>query len=234
VKDLILIPTYNEKANIENLVKKIFQLLPEIFILIIDDNSPDGTADEVKKMMFNYKNLNILQREKKEGLAKAYLDAVSRVIDDVNICHLITMDADGSHNPKYLEQMLVAGESVDLVVGSRYVAGGGTIGWSFLRKILSQGGNFYARFILGVKVKDITSGFLCVKRDSWSKIKDDHFLAKSFPFLMELKFRLLKNGADFKEVPINFSDRELGQTKFNFKTFREGLILPWKLRKIVK
>lgn len=232
MKDLILIPTYNEKANIENLVKKIFQLLPRISILVIDDNSPDGTANEVKKMMVSYKNLNILEREEKEGLAKAYLAAINKVVDDEDICHFITMDADGSHEPKYLKDLLLAGDKADLVIGSRYVTGGSTIGWPLSRKILSRFGNFYARNILGLKVGDMTAGFICVRRTAWLGLKDVKFLAGGFSFLMELKFRLIKKGSIWQEVPINFADREFGQTKFNFKIFKEGLILPWRLRKI--
>jgi len=229
-KNIILLPTYNERNNVKVIIPEIFQLVPEINILVIDDNSPDGTAEEVKQLMKIYPNLSILERKEKTGLGNAYKDAMRRVIKDSEINAVITMDADGSHSPEYLKDFLENIKNYDLVIGSRYIAEGGIEDWEFWRKNLSRFGNLYAKILTGLPANDLTGGFMCIKRALLKELDFSHIDASGYSFQIELKFYLInKLGAKTKEIPIIFKSRREGESKISHHIIREGLIVPWRL-----
>ena len=230
MKDVVLLPTYNERKNIEKLIPEIFGLYPSVHILVIDDNSPDNTAEAAKILMKKYPNLSLLEREQKTGLRDAYFDAFKRLRKDGEVRSVITMDADLSHSPEYIKDFFANIENYDLIVGSRYVRGGGVFKWELYRKILSRGGNFYAKLLSGLKINDATSGFMCIKRELLEKTDFDRVRSTGYAFLIELKFYFTKKlNAKFKEIPIIFYDRTEGATKFSRRIFFEGLGTPWRL-----
>lgn len=227
MKDIILMPTYNERENVKILIPKIFSLLPQISILVIDDNSPDGTAGAVKSMMAQYPNLLILERPQKTGLGDAYKDAIGKVIGHSEIRAVITMDADGSHDPIYLPKFLAKIQDNDLVIGSRYIPGGGIESWEQWRRDLSKFGNWYAKFFTGLPVRDLTAGFMCIKRESLEKIDLAKISSAGYSFLIELKFYLVRQAkARAIEVPIIFKSRFGGESKLSHQIIREGIKTP--------
>lgn len=227
---LILLPTYNEKHNVKIIIPKIFSLLPEINILVIDDNSPDKTSEVVAELMLKYKNLHILKRQNKTGLGDAYKDGMKKVLMEENIKYIITMDADGSHSPEYLKEFLVEINNYDLIIGSRYVNGGGTENWELWRKKLSSFGNFYAKLLTGMKINDFTAGFMCIRKEFLAKVDFDKIDSSGYSFLIELKYSLIKLlGARVKEVPIIFERRLEGESKISKKIVIEGLLTLWRL-----
>lgn len=230
MKDLILLPTYNERNNVQIIIDKIFSLLPDIYILVVDDNSPDKTAEVVFDLMKQYPHLSILQRQKKTGLGDAYKEAMQRAVADKNIRAVITMDADGSHSPEYLRDFLANIDQYDLIIGSRYVKGGGVENWEFWRRKLSSFGNMYARILSRLEIRDITAGFTCVRREVIEKIDLKNISSSGYAYLMEFKFMCVHLAkARVKEVPIIFKSRMGGESKISNQIIREGLIVPWKL-----
>lgn len=230
MKDTVLMPTYNEKKNIEEIIPEIFRLYPDLCILVIDDNSPDNTAGAVKRLMKKYSKLSILEREKKTGLKDAYFDAFKKLREDKEIRSVITMDADWSHSPKYLNDFLKNIDNYGLIIGSRYIKDGGVFNWELWRKILSRSANFYVKCLSGVKVNDMTSGFMCIRRELLEKFRFKQIDASGYAFLMQFKFHLIRDlGVKFKEIPIIFYDRHEGVTKFSHRIFFEGLRVPLKL-----
>jgi len=227
--NIVVIPTYNERENIDALIKEIFSVVPEIHILVVDDNSPDGTAAAVEELMKKYPNLSLLKRPVKNGLGRAYIEAFKKLLTDFETENIITMDADFSHNPKYLPEMLEAAKERDLVIGSRYVKGGGITHWEFWRRSLSRGGNFYVRMILGRKILDWSSGFNCVKVSILRNIDLNKIGFSGYAFLSSLKYFLVKAGARAKEIPIIFEERRGGKSKISGNIIREGILAPWKL-----
>jgi len=226
----IIIPTYNEKENIRELVPAVFAVSPEISVIVADDNSPDGTAAEVKKLQSKYPNLELLSRQKKNGLGEAYIDAFKRAIASGRFEKIVMMDGDFSHDPKCLPEMLRYAKYFPVVVGSRYVRGGRTVGWELWRRILSRLGNFYAGYVTGLPVKDLTGGFNCVDLQFLKKIDMDqlsHF--KGYAFIMSLKYFLWKKRAVFKEIPIVFKNRTEGKSKLSNHIIAEGFVAPWLL-----
>ncbi len=225
----IILPTYNEKENIGPLIKIIFSLLPEINILVVDDNSPDGTAVAVEELQKKYPNLSLLKRPVKNGLGGAYIEGFKRLLVDPDIKNIVMMDADFSHNPKYLPQMIAEAENYGLVIGSRYIKGGGIAKWELWRRILSAGGNFYARILLGRFIRDWTGGFNCIKTDYLRKIDFNKINLSGYAFIMGLKYFLIKVGASVKEIPIIFEARREGESKLSHHIISEGIIAPWKI-----
>ena len=229
MKNYIILPTYNERENIGLLIERIFSLVPEIHILVVDDSSPDGTAELVKDLKNKYLNLALLERPLKNGLGKAYTEAFKKLLSDPDVENIITMDADFSHNPEYLSQMLEEIKNYDLVIGSRYIKNGGISNWELWRRLLSWGGNFYVGTLLGRKICDWSSGFNCIRVSTLKKIDLDKIEFSGYAFLSELKYRLLKSGARTKEIPIIFEERRGGKSKMSGNIIREGLIAPWKI-----
>ena len=229
MKNYIILPTYNEKENISSLVEEIFPLVLEIHILVVDDNSPDGTAELVKDLKHKYLNLELLERPLKNGLGAAYIAGFKKLLADKEIENIIMMDGDFSHNPKYLPLMLEQARNYDLVIGSRYIREGGVAKWEWWRKLLSAGGNAYARFLLGRNIYDWTGGFNCIKADFLRKVDLGIIDLSGYAFIMGLKYFLLRVGVSVKEIPIIFEARRGGESKMSGNIIREGILAPWKL-----
>lgn len=229
-KTVVLVPTYNEKENISMLVRKIFNLYSDISVFVIDDNSPDGTAEEVRSMQGSFPKLFLIRRSGRRGLGRSYLDGFRVVISDQHYENIITMDADFSHNPNEIGPMLKKLSETDWVIGSRYVAGGGVENWGLRRKLLSRFANFYVGFILGAGVADMTAGFNCFKKSVLKKINLDKIFSDGYAFLVELKYEALKFGLHLSEHPITFLERREGKSKMSSAVIWESIWLPWKLR----
>lgn len=229
MKNFIILPTYNERENICPLVDEIFSIIPEINILVVDDNSPDGTAAVVEYMMTKYPNLSILKRPIKDGLGGAYIAGFKKLLADTEVKNIFMMDADFSHHPKYLPQMISEAENHGLVIGSRYINGGGIAKWELWRKILSSGGNFYTKTLLGKHINDWTGGFNCINANYLRKVDLDKIDLSGYAFIMGIKHSLVKAGAGTKEIPIIFEARRGGESKLSHHIISEGIIAPWKI-----
>jgi dolichol-phosphate mannosyltransferase len=229
MKHLVLLPTYNESQNIEKIISRIFSKYQDIYIKVIDDNSPDGTAQIVESLLNKYPNLSILKRKGKEGLGKAYIAGFKEVMLNPEITHVFMMDADMSHDPEYIEEMINQSKKFDLVIGSRYTKGGSTEGWETWRKLLSYFGNLYARTITRMPINDVTGGFNCINLSALKRIDLDTFSLTGYAFIMELKFNLFKKGVTITEVPITFYNRYGGESKISNNIINEGIIAPWKM-----
>lgn len=230
MKNYIILPTYNERENIVPLIEEIFSILPEIYILVVDDNSPDGTAAAVEGIMAKYSNLSILKRPEKNGLGGAYIAGFKKLLADTEVKNIFMMDSDFSHNPKYLPQMIANSENYGLVIGSRYIKGGGIAKWELWRKILSAGGNFYTKTLLGGHINDWTGGFNCINTEYLQKVDLDKIDLSGYAFIMGIKHSLVKAGTDIKEIPIIFEARRGGESKLSHHIISEGIIAPWKIR----
>ncbi len=229
-KALVIIPTYNERDNVTAITAAALAADPRIDVLIADDNSPDGTGQIADELAAKEPRIQVLHRAKKEGLGRAYLHAFAWGLER-DYEYLVEMDADFSHDPKYLTPMLNEAEAgSDLVIGSRYVDGGGTVNWGPGRKLLSRGGSLYARTILGIGLRDLTAGFVCFRRAVLQAIDLNAVKSSGYAFQIELKYRTLKAGFRVKEIPIVFEDRRVGQSKMSRKIFIEGLTMVWKLK----
>ncbi|MCP3101398.1 polyprenol monophosphomannose synthase [Myxococcus sp. K15C18031901] len=227
---LVCIPTYNERENIEAITLAVLQADARVDILVVDDNSPDGTGQIADQLAQKDPRVRVLHREKKEGLGRAYLAAFRWALAE-GYTYIIEMDADFSHDPRYLPGLLDAAEAgADLVLGSRYVTGGGTVNWGVGRQLISRGGSLYARTILGVGIRDLTGGFKCFHRRVLETIDLDSVQSSGYSFQIELTYRTLKHGFTVREVPIIFEDRRVGHSKMSKKIFAEALTLVWKLR----
>ena len=226
---LVCLPTYDEKDNVGPMTEAILAATPDVDILVIDDNSPDGTGQLADAIAAREPRVKVLHRAGKEGLGKAYLAgfawALSQGYDLV-----LEMDADFSHDPKYLPGMLEASKEADLVLGSRNVPGGGTVNWGILRKIISRGGSFYARTILGLPVRDLTGGFKCFRRQVLEAIDLPTVECTGYAFQIELTYRTLRKGFRVKELPIVFVDRRVGQSKMSKRIVLEALRKVWSIR----
>ncbi|MDX9721674.1 MAG: polyprenol monophosphomannose synthase [Myxococcota bacterium] len=229
LRPIILMPTYNERENLGRIVPAIFEVVPFAQVLVIDDGSPDGTGAMADEMAAQDERVQVLHRTAKEGLGKAYVAgfhwALAREYD-----RIIEMDADFSHQPKYLEPMLRRSLDADVVVGSRYVDGGATANWGFSRRFISRGGGLYARTVLGMKTRDLTAGFVCWRPQVLEALPLDRLHAKGYGFQIELKYRAHCAGFSIAEVPITFPDREAGESKMHGGIVSEALLTVLKLR----
>lgn len=230
MKKIIVVPTYNERKNIVELLPLIFKYNPDANVMVVDDNSPDGTAQAVKDMMAKYPNIRLLERKGKEGLGKAYIHAFKEILKQNFFDVVVMMDADFSHDPKYLPEMLKLAENADVVIGSRYIDGGGTAGWELWRRLLSKNANRYCRLITRMPVRDCTGGFNVMKTSMMNKIDWDSLDLSGYAFIMELKYSFYRAGARFREYPIIFVNRKEGESKMSSHIIREGVLAPWKIR----
>jgi dolichol-phosphate mannosyltransferase len=227
---LIIVPTYNERDNLEPIIAAVKRETPEVDFLIVDDNSPDATGDIADGLAARDPHVKVLHRAGKLGLGTAYLAGFRRALDD-GYDFVFEMDADFSHDPKYLAPMIdTLRRDADMVVGSRYVAGGGTVNWGPLRKAISRGGSLYARTILGVRTRDLTSGFAGYRRATLEGIGLDTVRSNGYSFQIEMKYRALRSGYRVVEHPIVFPDRRVGKSKMSRKIFVEALTMVWKMR----
>jgi dolichol-phosphate mannosyltransferase len=229
MKTLIIIPTYNEIENLRPLLQKVFLFAPDTDVLIVDDNSSDGTGKLADEIHEENPQVNVLHREGKLGLGSAYVAgfkyAVARKYDAA-----FEMDADFSHDPRYLPDFLKAIEDADLVIGSRYIPGGDTPDWSFLRKFISGGGNIYAHFMLGIPVHDCTAGYRCYRREVLESIDLDTIQSGGYAFQIEMVYRVSKHGFKIVETPIIFMDRRVGKSKMSRQIVIEGFIYVLRAR----
>jgi len=228
MKTLVVIPTFNEADNIEGMIRSVFAVIPssgELHILVVDDNSPDHTARVVKNLMLKPfpKTLFLLSREAKQGLGTAYIEGfqwgLSRGYD-----LFVEMDADFSHNPKYLPAMIEQAHKYDVVIGSRYIAEGGVKGWGWLRRCISMAGSLYARLILCLPIHDFTGGFNLWKRAVLTHLDLNHIRSEGYAFQIELKYKAVSSGFSYVEYPILFEDRRAGTSKMSKRIIVEAIV----------
>ncbi len=228
---LVIVPTYNEKDNVERIVGRVRAALPEVHVLVADDNSPDGTGVLADALAAADDHVHVMHRLGKEGLGAAYLAGFEWGLEhryDV----LVEMDADGSHQPEQLHRLLGALRGADLVLGSRYVPGGEVENWPKHREILSKGGNLYTRVLLGIPLRDATGGYRAFRASTLQRISLDEVGSQGYVFQVDLAFRAARSGLRVKEVPITFVEREVGTSKMSQKIVREALwqVTKWGVR----
>ena len=230
MKTAIVIPTYNEQQNINTLTKRLFALnLPDLSIIFVDDNSPDGTATAIKGLANTYQ-IELIERPGKLGLGSAYIAGFKRALAE-GAELIFEMDADLSHAPEDIPAMINAAENgADLVIGSRKIAGGNIIGWNIWRHLMSNGAMMAARCILGLKTKDVTAGFRCYKRQVLEKIDLDKIKSNGYAFQEEMLYRVEKAGYKIAELPVTFVDRTVGRSKLSTKDIWEFFKVMLKLR----
>ena len=226
---LVIIPTYNEVENIKNLIPQVMKQDSRIEILVIDDNSPDGTADAVDAMMKKNQGLNLMRRSSKQGLGTAYVAGFRYALDN-NYDLIFEMDADFSHDPAEIPRFLERMEEYDLVIGSRYIRGVNVVNWPMSRLILSWSANVYARIVTGLPIRDATSGYKCFKRIVLENIDLDRIHSDGYAFQIEMHFKAWQKRYRLLEIPIVFVDRNIGDSKMNPGIVREAAWMVWKLR----
>ncbi len=228
-KALVIIPTFNEAQNAEKVITEVLQQSEIVEVLIVDDNSPDGTADIVKKMMESNPRIHMLQRARKLGLGTAYVAGFKYAIER-KFDFIFEMDADFSHNPKEIPIMLSKMDECDVLIGSRYIKGVNVVNWPMKRLILSYSANIYTRVITGMPVHDATAGFKCYKRKVLESINIDGLRSNGYAFQIETNFLAWKKGFTLLEMPIVFVDRRVGVSKMNKKIVYEAAFMVWKLK----
>lgn len=233
-KVCIVIPTYNEKHNIVPLIEKILSLpLMLDYVIVVDDASPDGTAEKVKECIKKDTRVHLVLREGKQGLGSAYIrgfqEALGRGAERV-----IQMDADFSHDPQDIPHLLEASQTVDVVIGSRKIQGGRIIGWGWIRRVMSASAMWFARQLLGIKTHDVTSGFRCYHRKVFQAIRLETIKSNGYAFQEEMLFRSERMGFSIKEIPVTFLDRQNGKSKLSKKDIMEFFVVMWRLRREVK
>jgi len=226
MKSYLVIPTYNERGNIEKLLNQVFALNIEgLNVLIVDDNSPDGTGIFVDELKKTNPSLDVIHRKEKQGLGKAYVSGFQQALNR-GAEYILQMDADLSHDPKYLPDFLNKIKEADVVLGSRYIKGGGVKNWNWFRRQISRFGNIYARFILGLPYKDLTGGFKCHRRVVLEKIGLDGVSSVGYNFQIEMSYKTYLAGFKIVETPIIFTERAEGKSKFDIKIMIESF---WKV-----
>ena len=218
MKAVVCLPTYNERENVEAMLRRLGEVFAEsgldARVLVIDDGSPDGTGEIVERLAAELPFVDVLHRRRKEGLGPAYIAGFRRALAD-GAELILEMDCDFSHDPADLPGLVAAAETADVVLGSRYVRGGGTRNWGLFRRIVSRGGSLYAQIVLGVRIHDLTGGFKCFRRHVLETIDLDAVRTKGYAFQIEMTYRALRAGFNAVEVPIVFTDRELGGSKMS-------------------
>ncbi len=228
-KAVIVIPTYNEAENVEALITEIHKNVPQINILFVDDNSPDGTGRLIKKLKARNPKILLLERAQKNGLGRAYIDGFKIALEK-GFEYIFEMDADFSHDPKELPNFLNEIVENDLVIGSRYIKGVNVINWPLKRLLLSYYANVYTRIVTGIPIRDCTGGFKCFRRGVLEAIDFHRIKSNGYAFQIELNFKVWKKGFRIKEIPIIFYDRIHGESKLSKKIMWEAVFLVWKLR----
>ncbi|HSI97237.1 MAG TPA: polyprenol monophosphomannose synthase [Gaiellaceae bacterium] len=224
---VICLPTYNERENLEPLVRALGYVLDtrRDRVLVVDDGSPDGTGEIADRLAGELSWVSVLHRDEKEGIGPAYIAGFRRALED-GAELVLEMDCDFSHNPADVRRLIDAAEDTDLVLGSRYVSGGGTENWGLVRRVVSRGGCLYAQVLLGVRVRDLTGGFKCFRRTALEAIDLDALSAHGYAFQIEATYRVLRAGLRVKEVPIRFVERRAGASKMTGAIVAEAM---WKV-----
>ena len=222
MKTRVLVPTYQELHTLASIVHRIFEHNPDVHVLVIDDNSPDGTGKLADQLNAKYANLEVLHRKSKNGLGAAYIDGFNNSINDFDV--LVEMDADGSHDPQDLVTILKEIPNYDCVLGSRWVPGGKVVNWPKSREILSRGGNSYARLMLGIDIGDATGGFRAYKTSTLKELDLSDIDSQGYCFQVDMVRRLLKKGFKIKEVPITFTERTIGTSKMSRNIVLEAFL----------
>jgi dolichol-phosphate mannosyltransferase len=226
VRAVICLPTYDERENLEPMLRALGEVLgPDDRVLVIDDNSPDGTGELADRLATELEGIEVLHRPRKEGLGPAYLAGFRRALE-LGAELVVEIDCDFSHDPTDVPRLLDAAGDADLVLGSRYVPGGSVENWGAVRRAISAGGSLYARLLLGVPVRDLTGGFKCFRRTVLETIDLDAIHSKGYAFQIELTYRALRRGFRVREVPIRFVDREVGGSKMSRSIVLEAV---WKV-----
>jgi len=229
----VILPTYNERENLERFVEK----LREVFtanglsgrIMVVDDNSPDGTGRIADSLAERCQNLAVIHRQEKQGIGPAYISGFKQALT-TDTRYIFEMDCDFSHDPANIPAFLKAIEDADLVLGSRYVPGGRVENWGLIRRLISRWGGLYARLVLGVPVNDLTGGNKCFRREVLEALDLDAVSSQGYGFQIEMTYRAVRKGFRVKEIPITFTDRQLGQSKMSKRIVLEAVLLVWKLR----
>lgn len=229
IKTLVIIPTYNEIENIKKILHQIIEIMPETNVLVVDDNSPDGTGKFVKEMSGKDSRIKLIERSGKLGLGTAYVAGFKYMLDN-GYDIVFQMDADFSHDPKELLTMLKEIEHYDVVIGSRYVTGVNVINWPMRRLLLSYFANYYSKIITGLPICDATGGFKCFRRKVLEAIDLNLIKSNGYSFQIEMNFKAWKKGFRIKEIPIIFYDRMEGKSKMSKKIVREAVFMVWILR----
>jgi dolichol-phosphate mannosyltransferase len=225
---VVCLPTYNERENLASIVEELLRAAP-VDVLVIDDNSPDGTGAVADGIAEREPRVRVMHRPGKQGLGKAYLAGFRWALERP-YKYIFEMDADFSHQPRYVPEFLRAIEHYDLVLGSRWVEGGGTENWSAGRKIISRGGSLYARSILGVNIRDLTGGFKCFRREVLEALDLEAVQSTGYAFQIELTYRAIQQGFRVKELPIIFYERTAGQSKMSSRIVAEAVKRVWGIR----
>ena len=233
---LVTVPTYNERDSLPGLVTRLLDTLPGVRILIVDDGSPDGTGTLAETIAAVDARVRVHHHAPRAGLGAAYVDAFCRVLDGgtdaEDVGWVVQMDADGSHAPEELPRLLAAAADADVVLGSRYVPGGGTEGWAWHRRMLSRAGNVYSRRVLRLPLQDVTGGYRCFRRAALAALEITTVASQGYCFQVDVAFRVQRAGLRVREVPITFVEREQGESKMSGAVVREALwrITSWGLR----
>jgi dolichol-phosphate mannosyltransferase len=235
---LVTVPTYNERDSLPGLVERLLHTLPGLRILVVDDGSPDGTGALADAIAAVEPRVRVHHHRPRAGLGAAYVDAFSRVLDDESgdVGWIVQMDADGSHAPEELPRLLAAARDADVVLGSRYVPGGGTQGWAWHRRLLSRAGNVYSRRVLSLPLHDVTGGYRCFRRAALAELGMATVASEGYCFQVDVAFRVHRAGLRVREVPITFVERALGESKMSGAVVREALwrTTAWGIRDRVR
>ncbi len=226
---LIIFPTYNERDNIEKIVHAVLPLDPRIHVLIVDDNSPDGTGEIADRLAGAEQKVRVLHRERKEGLGRAYIAGFKWALEQ-KFDFILEMDADFSHGPEYIRDFLREIQHHDLVLGSRYISGVNVINWPMSRLLLSFFANKYTHWVTGLPLKDATGGYKCFRREVLEAINLDEVKSSGYSFQIEMSMRAWKKGFRLKEIPIVFYERQAGTSKMSKRIVREAIWMVWLLR----
>jgi len=227
---LVVVPTYNERDTLPQVIRAVLALEGGWRLLIVDDNSPDGTGGLAVQMAAAEPRVSVLHRSAKEGLGPAYIAGFREALGGSDVDFVAQMDADFSHDPRDLPRLLEETAEADLVIGSRYVPGGRTEGWGLRRRALSRFGNLYVRAVLGASVRDLTAGFRCWRRRALEAVDLNAVTTRGYGFQIEMACRAMAAGCRVTEVPICFTERRAGQSKMSGSIVAEALVLPWRLR----
>lgn len=234
MKTYVMIPTYNERENVGNLIQEILNLkIPDLCIVVVDDNSPDGTSAVVKNLSKEHPEVELLLRTKERGRGSAGIAGFKHALEHGADC-VIEMDADFSHHPKYIPYLLEAMKKADMVIGSRFVKGGKDVNRGIMRKVITILAGVYVRVLLGLKIHDVSSGYRCFKRNVLEAIELDSMISAGPSIVSEVFYRAHLKGFLIKEIPISFEDRIHGQTKLNHKILLKTLLMVLKFKRLHK